>query len=85
MDAREGHLQVADEDLEDLQSSAQSIQYQCPRCGRYIEESRILAHAKAEEYLIGLIKRDHPEWVEPDGTCSPCKTYYQALVERTGI
>ena len=85
MDAPERHLQFPDEDLEGLESAAQSIRYQCPRCGRYIEGSNVLAHAKAEEYLVGLIKRDHPEWVEPDGTCSPCKTYYQALVERTGI
>ncbi len=82
MDTGERQLQVADEDLE---SAARSIKYYCPRCGRYIQGESILAHAKAEEYLIGLIQRDHPEWVEPDGTCSSCKTYYQALVERTGI
>ena len=85
MDAPERNLQFADEDLEGLELSAQSIQYQCPRCGRYIEGSSVLAHAKAEEYLVGLIKRDHPAWVEPKGTCLRCETFYQALVERTGI
>ncbi len=85
MEAPDRHLQFADGDLNGLELSAQSIRYQCPRCGRYIEGARILAHAKAEEYLIGLIKRDHPEWVEPEGTCLRCGTYYQALVERTGI
>ncbi len=28
----------------------------CPRCGRYISGPSLLAHAKAEEYLIG---QDH--------------------------
>ncbi len=57
----------------------------CPRCGRYISGPNLLAHAKAEEYLIGLIGQDHPEWVGPDGACSPCVGYYQSLVELTGI
>ncbi|MBI3083140.1 MAG: hypothetical protein HYY90_02075 [Candidatus Omnitrophica bacterium] len=45
----------------------------------------MLAHAKAEEYLIGLIKRDHPEWAEPNGACHGCEAYYRVLVERTGV
>ena len=57
----------------------------CPRCGRYISGPNLLAHAKADEYLIGLIGRDHPEWVGPDGRCTRCVGYYQSLVERTGI
>ena len=85
MDAQERQLRFAVEDLEGLESAAQSIRYQCHRCGKYIESSSVLAHAKAEEYLIGLIKRDHPEWVEAEGTCHRCEDYYQALVERTGI
>ena len=59
--------------------------YHCPRCGRYISGPSLLAHAKAEEYFIGLIKRDHPEWAQSNGTCPPCKVYYRTLVERTGI
>jgi hypothetical protein len=45
----------------------------------------LLAHAKAEEYLIGLIKRDHPEWVRPNGTCPRCNIYYRLLAKRTGV
>ncbi len=56
----------------------------CPRCGRYISGPTLLAHAKAEEYLIGLIGQDHPEWDEPD-TVPQSKAYYRALVEQTGV
>ena len=59
--------------------------YHCPRCGRSIEESKLLPHVKAEEYLIELIKRDHPKWVQSDGKCPPCKAYYRSLVEQTGV
>lgn len=57
----------------------------CPRCGKTIQAPMLLAHAKAEEYLIELIKRDHPEWVQPDGTCSRCSNYYRVLAQRTGV
>ncbi len=56
----------------------------CPRCGRYISGPSLLAHAKAEEYLIGLIGQDHPEWDEPE-TVPQSKAYYRALVEQTGV
>lgn len=66
-------------------SGEELISYRCPRCGRDIEESILLPHVKAEEYLIGLIRRDHPEWVLSNGECPRCKGYYRALVERTGV
>ena len=56
----------------------------CPRCGRYISGPSLLAHAKAEEYLIGLIGQDHPEWDEPE-TAPQSGAYYRALVEQTGV
>lgn len=62
-----------------------SMTDRCPRCGRDIRVPMLLAHAKAEEYLIELIKRDHPEWVQPDGTCRRCKLYYRVLAKRTGV
>ncbi len=56
----------------------------CPRCGRYISGPSLLAHAKAEEYLIGLIGQDHPEWDELE-TVPQSGAYYRALVEQTGV
>ena len=56
----------------------------CPRCGRYISGPSLLAHAKAEEYLIGLIGQDHPEWDEPE-TVPQSAAYYRALVEQTEV
>ena len=57
----------------------------CPRCGRTVTGPLLLIHAKAEEYLLELIKRDHPEWGEPDGTCPRCAAYYRTLVEQVGV
>lgn len=62
-----------------------SVTDRCPRCGKTIEAPLLLAHAKAEEYLIELIKRDHPEWVRPDGRCPRCNIYYRLLAKRTGV
>lgn len=59
--------------------------YRCSRCGKIIRGSLLLVHTKAEEYIIELLKRDHPEWVDHNGACSHCEQYYQALVERAGI
>ncbi len=67
------------------EQSRASMMDDCPRCGKTINGPTRLVHVKAEEYLIGLIKRDHPEWVDPDGTCPQCATYYRVLVERTGV
>ena len=57
----------------------------CLRCGKDIQVPMLLAHAKAEEYFIELIKGDHPEWVQPDGTCPRCTLYYRVLAKRTGV
>ena len=62
-----------------------SATYTCSLCERPVNESNALAHVKAEEYLIGLIKKDHPEWEEKDGSCSKCLDYYRELVKKTKI
>ena len=62
-----------------------SMREPCLRCGKIPKGPSLLAHAKAEEYLIELIKRDHPEWGEPDGTCPRCAAYYRTLVEQVGV
>ena len=71
-------------DTQAMQSSS-LMRDRCLRCGKDISGLILLAHAKAEEYLIGLIKEDHPEWVQPDGTCPRGEVYYRALVEQTGV
>jgi hypothetical protein len=47
----------------------------CPLCHK---ETDTLYHI-AEQAVIDLIKRNHPEWVEPDGACKKCIEYYESL------
>ena len=61
------------------------MKYRCPICDREIDDFASLAHAKAEEYLIELIKRDHPEWKKEDKTCQKCVEYYRKLVKENEI
>lgn len=35
------------------------MKYKCQVCGREIDDYVSIAHIKAEEYLIDLIRRDH--------------------------
>ncbi|MBL7081927.1 MAG: hypothetical protein ISS44_05130, partial [Candidatus Omnitrophica bacterium] len=44
------------------QKKTEPRQYKCQICGRMIHEEHALMHAKAEEYLMNLIKKDHPQW-----------------------
>jgi len=62
-----------------------SQKHKCQICARNIDDSVALAHIKAEEYLIELIRRDHPEWNKEKGTCNLCLEYYRELIKRTEI
>lgn len=55
--------------------------YKCHICERMIDEQCALTHVKAEEYLISLIKKDHPQWKDKDSLCSECVDYYRKLVK----
>jgi len=59
--------------------------HKCQICGREIDDAVGLAHIKAEEYLIELIRRDHREWDKTKGTCDLCLEYYRELIKRTEI
>jgi len=61
------------------------MKYKCKICEREIDEFAGIAHIKAEEYLLELIRRDHPEWKETDETCHNCLDYYRKLVKETEI
>lgn len=45
------------------------MKYRCQICNRDIDDFASLAHIKAEEYLLDLIRKDHPEWHESKQTC----------------
>ncbi len=61
------------------------MKYRCQLCDRDIDDFVGVAHIKAEEYLIELIRRDHPEWKEDAQTCHKCIEYYRKLVKETEI
>ncbi len=62
-----------------------SPKHKCQICARDIDDAVGLAHIKAEEYILELIRRDHPEWDKEKGTCNLCIEYYRELVKRTEI
>jgi hypothetical protein len=59
--------------------------YFCQICAREIDESAALMHVKTEEYLLELIRRDHPEWKEDKNTCPKCIDYYRELITKAEI
>ncbi|MFA5145178.1 MAG: hypothetical protein WC723_04150 [Candidatus Omnitrophota bacterium] len=61
------------------------MKYRCQICDRDIDDFASIAHIKAEEYIINLIRRDHPEWKKEEKTCHKCVDYYRKLVKETEI
>lgn len=59
--------------------------YTCQICRRVIDANNALAHVKTEEYLLNLIKKDHPEWKEDKGACEKCIEYYRELIRKAQI
>ena len=33
----------------------------------------------AEQYVLSVIREEHPEWIDRDGSCSRCEQYYKYL------
>ena len=71
--------------LADEQKQKAPKKYRCQICDRMIEEEHALMHAKAEEYLMNLIKKAHPQWRQEDPTCKECIEYYRKLVREAEI
>jgi len=61
------------------------MKYRCQICNREINEKIGLMHVKAEEYIIELIKKDHPEWDHSKNTCKKCVEYYRKLIKKAKI
>ena len=68
-----------------LEKRLPEMKYKCQLCDREIDDFVAIAHIKAEEYLIDLIRRDHPEWKEDKKTCHKCIDYYHRLVRESEI
>lgn len=61
------------------------MKYKCQICNREIDDFAGLAHIKAEEYLLDLIRKDHPEWKKDGKTCKECLDYYRKLIKEAEI
>lgn len=60
-------------------------QYKCQLCARIVDTRAALMHIKAEEYLLDLIKKDHPQWQNGSKACDKCLAYYRRLVKDAEI
>ena len=69
----------------DLSKADSPGKYHCQICNREIDERVALTHVKSEEYIINLIKKDHPEWDIDKKTCHKCADYYRRLVNEAEI
>lgn len=61
------------------------MKYKCQICEREIDDFVSITHIKTEEYLMDLIRRDHPEWKKDGQTCKKCIEYYRKLVKDAEI
>jgi len=61
------------------------MKYKCQICDREIDDFASIAHIRAEEYLLDLILKDHPQWHEKKKTCKKCINYYRKLVQENEI
>ncbi len=69
----------------DESSLSEGKKYKCQICGRMVHEEHSLEHIKAEEYLLTLIQKDHPQWQDKDATCEECVEYYRKLIRKSEI
>ena len=44
-----------------------------------MKERNLDIYEVAESYTMNLIRQEHPEWVEKDGSCKRCEQYYSSL------
>jgi len=75
----------ADADICNKCAAKAPKKYKCQICDRYIDEVSALTHVKAEEYILNLIKKDHPEWQKTKETCQECLDYYRKLIKQAEI
>ncbi|MDD4910090.1 MAG: hypothetical protein PHR44_05370 [Candidatus Omnitrophica bacterium] len=61
------------------------MKYTCQICNREISDKIGLTHIKAEEYILDLIKKDHPEWNHKKDICKKCVDYYRNLIKKAKI
>ncbi len=56
----------------------------CPLCEVAVTADELRAHVKRDseeirQYVLSVIRTNHPKWVESDGSCEKCWEYYENL------
>lgn len=51
--------------------------YHCPTCGEELEDDLKIYIDHVEFEIVELIKKDHPDWTDDNGTCPKCYEYYK--------
>ena len=59
-----------------------STEYICPICGTKIPRELDLVIPHTEGHIVDALKKKNPQWVEKNGLCRKCYTYYRNEIER---
>ncbi len=52
-------------------------EFTCPLCGKKTPRDLVVFLDHTNQHVVDAIKKEHPEWVAPDGTCRTCFQYYE--------
>ncbi len=52
-------------------------EFTCPLCGKKTPRDLAVFLEHTNQHVVDAIKKEHPEWVAPDGTCRACFQYYE--------
>lgn len=47
----------------------------CPLCNKPVDSIEHIT----EQWLLDVIRKEHPEWIEKNGLCTKCIAYYRNL------
>ena len=53
------------------------MEYQCGVCGQKVGHDMIVYIDHTEKHIVDVIKSEHPDWVEKNGLCVKCLSYYR--------
>jgi len=56
--------------------------YHCPICGIELPRELEIFIAHGERHVVEVVKKDHPDWIEPDGSSRRCEEYYHEQLSR---
>lgn len=51
--------------------------YRCPVCGEAMTRELLLFLAHSKEHIYEVLKKEHPEWMSPDGSWDKYGRYLQ--------